>query len=142
MRAPTHRNHYFRGTTRSDNAYFRVSCPCIMHYAFLLCFSYVFYNSEAKVNALFKICIMRLLLRSDFIPSRRYIGLHRFLFLFCYPFIKAHVQYYLIGVFLYNMISGLSCVRYDLACLLCTISISEPPLLRYLVLGEYRSPST
>ena len=31
-----------------------------MHYAFLLCFSYVFYNSEAKVNALFKICIMRL----------------------------------------------------------------------------------
>ena len=60
MRAPTHRNHYFRGTTRSDNAYFRVGCPCIMHYAFLLCFSYVFYNSEAKVNALFKICIMRL----------------------------------------------------------------------------------
>ena len=33
-------------------------------------------------------------------------------------------------------------VRYDLSSLSCTISISEPPLLRYLVLGEYRSLST
>ena len=31
-----------------------------MHYAFLPCFSYVFYNSEAQFNALFKICNMRL----------------------------------------------------------------------------------
>ena len=36
-------------------------------------------------------------------------------------------------------------VRYDLAAsfvLLCTISISEPLILRYLVLGEFRSLST
>ena len=36
-------------------------------------------------------------------------------------------------------------VRYDLkaSCvLLCTISISEPRILRYLVLGEFRSLST
>ena len=42
-------------------------------------------------------------------------------------------------------------VRYDLAVILvrynletesCMISISEPPLLRYLVLGELRSPLT
>ena len=32
-------------------------------------------------------------------------------------------------------------VRYDLESLSCTISISEPPLLRYAVLGEYRSLS-
>ena len=33
-------------------------------------------------------------------------------------------------------------VRYDLVVLSCTISISEPLILRYLVLGEFRSLST
>ena len=74
--------------------------------------------------------------------THRYIGLHRFLFFFCYPFTEAHVRYYLVGVLLYDTISRLSCVWWDLICLSCTISISEPPLLQYLVLGEYRSPST
>ena len=31
-----------------------------MHYAILLCFSYVFYDSEPKSNALLELCIMRL----------------------------------------------------------------------------------
>ena len=43
---------------------------------------------------------------------------------------------------MYDTISRLFHVRYDLSSLSCTISISEPPLLRYSVLGEYRSPST
>ena len=42
----------------------------------------------------------------------------------------------------YDMISSLSCIRYDLLVLSCTISISEPPLLQYLGLGEFRSLST
>ena len=39
MRAPTQGNHYLQGTTRPDNAYFRVGCLCIMHlyYVFFLC---------------------------------------------------------------------------------------------------------
>ena len=40
---------------------------------------------------------------------------------------------------LYDMIWHLVSVRYDLWVLLCTISILKPPLLRYLVLGEFRS---
>jgi hypothetical protein len=60
MRTPTYGNYDFQGTTRPNNAYLRVSCPCIMHYAILLSFSYVFYDSEPRSNALFKICIMRL----------------------------------------------------------------------------------
>ena len=41
-----------------------------------------------------------------------------------------------------NMISCFVHVQYDLWVLLCMISISEPPLLQYLVLGEFRSLST
>ena len=71
------------------------------------------------------------LLQSDFIYLRRYIGLHRFLFLTSHS-----------SKPMYDTISKLSCVRCDLVLFLCTISILEPPLLRYLVLGEYRSLST
>ena len=42
----------------------------------------------------------------------------------------------------YDTISRLSHVRYNLTVPSCTISILEPPLLRYLVLGEFRSLST
>ena len=43
---------------------------------------------------------------------------------------------------MYDTILRLVYVRYDLVALSCMISISEPPLLRYLVLGEFRSLST
>ena len=72
-----------------------------------------------------------------------------------FPTIEAHVRYRSHGHLLYNNICCLTRVRYDLLPVLCrfdvqydlatfhcTISISEPPLLRYLVLGELRSLST
>ena len=61
-------------------------------------------------------------LQLDFILLRRHVGLPRFLFL-SLPFTEAHVQY-------------------DLDAFSCTISISEPHILQYLVLGEFRSLST
>ena len=51
---------HFQGENGPKNAYLRVRCPCIMHYAILLCFSYVFYDTEPKSNALLELCIMRL----------------------------------------------------------------------------------
>ena len=47
--------------------------------------------------------------------------------------IQSHV------LFVYDMISRLVHVRYNLSMPHCMISISEPLLLRYLVLGEFRS---
>ena len=72
-----------------------------------------------------------MLLRSDFILPRRYIGLHRFL-----SFSSTHRSPCTIwsdSVYLYDTI---------LLTIRCTISISEPHILRYLVLGEFRSLST
>ena len=43
---------------------------------------------------------------------------------------------------MYDMDLIWSPVRYDLEADLCMISISEPPLLQYLVLGELQSLST
>ena len=80
----------------------------------------------------------------------RYIRLHRFSFLFP-PHTEAHVQYDLValscmiwslGSLVCDMILHLIHVQYNLLVLSCTISISEPPLLRYLVLGGFRSLST
>ena len=81
-------------------------------------------------------------LRSDFTYLRRYIGLHRFLFPFLTSIHRSPCMIQSRVSLVYDTISRLSCVRYNLASLLCTISISEPPLLRYVVLGEYRSLST
>ena len=66
--------------------------------------------------------------------TRRYIGLHH---LFFHLFHSSKPMYDTIWQVLH--------VRYDLEahfCLSCTISIAEPPLLQYLVLGELRSLST
>ena len=78
------------------------------------------------------------MLRSDFTYLRRYIGLHRFFSHF--PHTEAHVRYDLADAFLPDAISSLVLVRYDLLPFRCTISISEPPLLRYLVLGGVQIP--
>ena len=72
-----------------------------------------------------------------------------------FPTIEAHVRYRSHRHLLYNNIWCLTHVRYnllpvlcqfdvqyDLATFCCTISISKPPLLQYLVLGELRSLST
>ena len=79
----------------------------------------VLFTSTAKV------------LRSDFILPRRYIGLHRFLSLFSLHRSPCTIR------------SGSSRL-YDtiLSIIRCTISISEPHILRYLVLGDLRSLST
>ena len=68
---------------------------------------------------------------------RRYVGLPRFLFLTPLHRSPCTIRSddFLVAY----------AVRYDLAGsfgLLCTISISEPLILRYLVLGEFRSLST
>ena len=70
---------------------------------------------------------------------RRYIGLHRSFLTIPTPkpcTIRSQV------LLVYDMILRLGYVRYDLPTRPCTISISEPPLLRYLGLGELRSLST
>ena len=56
-----------------------------------------------------------------------------------FPLTEAHVQYNLVTCTMYDVISCSSFVRYYLAFVRCTISISEPLLLQYLVLGELRS---
>ena len=65
------------------------------------------------------------MLRSDFTLLRRYIGLPHFSFL---PFLSLKPMYDTIwSIFLGTIrISGV----------LCTISISEPHILQYIVLGE------
>ena len=80
------------------------------------------------------------LLRSDFTLLRRHIGLPRFLF--SLPLTSKPV-YDMICWLLSCMIQSevLSCMIESDGCS-CTISISEPHLLQYLVLGELRSPST
>ena len=40
---------------------------------------------------------------------------------------------------MYDMDLAEACVQYDLSWSLCTISISESPLLQYLILGELQS---
>ena len=60
--------------------------------------------------------------------SRSYIGLP--LFFLPLPIPEA----------LYNTDLVRVCVWYNLVARVCTISISEPPLLQYLVLGELQSP--
>ena len=89
------------------------------------------------------------MLHLDFTLLRRYIGLHCFS-LFSLPNTKAHVRYDLVAFSVRYDLVAFS-VRYDLVALFvrynlststCTISISEPHILRYLVLGELRSPST
>ena len=72
---------------------------------------------------------------------RRYIGLHRLFLSFSPPSHWSPCTIQSCGLSMYDTISRLFHVRYDLTSLSCTISISEPPLLRYLVLGEYRSLS-
>jgi hypothetical protein len=59
-KVPSHQNHHFQSTLQLNNAYLTGGCPCIMHYAIILHFSYVFYDSEAQSNALLEICIMTL----------------------------------------------------------------------------------
>jgi hypothetical protein len=54
----SHGNYHFQGTLGLNNAYLTGGCLCIMHYAIILHFSYVFYDSEARYDALLKICIM------------------------------------------------------------------------------------
>ena len=69
----------------------------------------------------------------------RYVGLHCFFLTIPTPkpcTIRSQV------LLVYNMILRLGYIRYDLLTRPCTISISEPPLLRYLGLGELRSLST
>ena len=72
-------------------------------------------------------------------------------FPFSYPSTVAHVRYDLatscrvFGAIRSSDHRVISFVRYDLPAsfaLLCTISISEPLILQYLVLGEFRSLST
>ena len=81
------------------------------------------------------------MLRSDFTYLRRHVGLHPFFLSSDIPHRSpCTIRSWVFPV--YDTISRLSPVRYDLTSLSCTISISEPPLLRYLVLGECRSLST
>ena len=61
---------------------------------------------------------------------------------FFLPHTEAHVWYDLMVPSLYDKILWLFLIRYDLLTFPCTISISEPRLRRYSVLGELRSLST
>ena len=89
------------------------------------------------------------MLRSDFIHTQI-----RWTASFSSPFVlypEARVRYDLVsrsctirsGVsFVYDTILRLGWIRCDLATRFGTISISEPHILRYLVVGELRSLST
>ena len=77
------------------------------------------------------------MLRSDYITYAD--TLDCLVYFFFYPYTVAHVRYDLAASFLFYP------VRYDLTAsfaLPCTISILEPRILRYLVLGGFRSLST
>ena len=71
--------------------------------------------------------------------TRRYIGLHRF-FSHILTLKPCMIRSCCFPV--YDTISLLLCVQYDLPDCSCMISILEPPLLQYLGLGEFRSLST
>ena len=89
--------------------------------AYLLCYDTVyFYQLLNERGALEGACY-------DSIGLHSYTQIHRTaLFISSFPSIEAHVQYDL------EVHLGVS----------CTISISEPHILQYSVLGEFRSLST
>ena len=139
-----------------ENSYFLCPAKCKFEVSKIECLGLIVDGTTLSVNPKKAdglhnwprtLSTVNVTIRLQLITQIHWTASFSYLFL---PYIEAHVRYDLAvplctirscGFPLYDMISWLLSMRYYLPTSTCMISISDPRILRYLVLGEFRSLS-